>query len=144
MPDILRHMNASNKKEWYKDLDISSKGKPTGIDQIDNLLPIGICYCIISNKDSVEQVDVYKNGQRVNYKKFGYDKLGRVVRNAMYSPDENGDWHIMDDIWYYEYDPETGLRIKKIIRMPGASTAQEISYDKNGKRISEKTIAFKD
>ena len=103
-------MNASNKKEWYKDLDISPKGKPTGIDQVDNLLSIGICYCIISNDNSVEQVDVYKNGQKVHYKKFGYDKRGRVVENAMYSPDEKGDWHILYDIWYYNYEPASGLR----------------------------------
>lgn len=137
-------MSASNKKEWYKDLDISTKGKPTGINQIDDILPVGTCYCIVSNNDTVEQVDVYKDGQKIHYKKFGYDNLGRVIENAMYSPDGNGGWHIIDDIWYYEYDPNTGLRTKKVMRMPGALTAQEILYDKNGNRVSEKTITFSD
>jgi hypothetical protein len=132
--------SASNKKEWYKDLDISSKGKPTGIDQIEGMLPASICYCIISNNASVEQVDVYNDGRKIHYKKFEYDNLGRVVENVMYSPDGSGGWHIADDIWYYEYDNETGHRTKKIMRMPNASTAKEILYDKEGNRISEKTI----
>ena len=133
-------MDASNKKEWFKDLDISSKGDPQGIDQIEGALPTGTCYCIISNNEVVEQVDVYKDGHKVHYKKFGYDNAGRVIENAMYSPDGTGEWHIIDDIWYYEYDPATGLRTKKIMRMPGASTAKEILYDESGNRISEKTI----
>lgn len=130
----------SNKKEWYKDLDISPKGKPTGIGQIDGMLPNDICYCIISSNGIVEQVDVYENGQKIRYKKFSYDRLGRVIENAMYSPDGNGGWRIVDDIWYYEYNPETGLRFKKIMRVPGASTAQEILYNEDGSRISEKTV----
>jgi len=132
----------SNKKEWYKELDISSTGKPTGINQINKPLSTGICYYIISNEGIVDQVDVYKNGQKIHYKKFSYDSLGRVIENAMYSPDENGGWHIIDDIWYYEYNPETGLRFKKIMRMPGASTAQEILYNEEGSRISEKTVTI--
>ncbi|MFZ2836365.1 MAG: hypothetical protein WAZ21_03520 [Candidatus Saccharimonadales bacterium] len=137
-------MNVSNKKEWYRNLDISSKGVPTGIDQVDGAQPTGICYCIISNNGVVERVDVYKDNQKVHYKEFGYDSLGRVVENAMYSPDGSGGWHIIDDIWYYEYDSETGLRTKKTIRMPGTSTAHEILYDEEGDRISEKTITFND
>jgi len=137
-------MSTTNKKEWYKDLDISPKGKPTGIDQIDDTLPTGTCYCIISNDGIVGQVDVYKDGQKIHYKKFGYDNHNRVIENAMYSPNGNSGWHIVDDIWYYEYDHETGLRAKKVMRMTGASTAQEILYDKDGNRISEKTITFSD
>lgn len=132
----------SNKNEWYKDLDISSKGKPTGIDRIDDMLPNDTCYCIISSNGIVEQVDVYKDGQKIHYKKFGYDNLGRVIENAMYSPDGNGRWHIADDIWYYEYNPQNGLRSKKIMRMPGASTAQEVLYNEDGSRISERTITI--
>lgn len=137
-------MSTSNKNEWYKDLDISSKGKPTGIDHIDNVLPSGTCYCIISNNEVVEQVDVYKDSQKVHYKKFKYDNLERVIENAMYSPDGNGGWHIIDDVWYYEYDPATGLRTKKITRIPGASTAKEILYDESGNRIREATITIND
>ncbi len=133
--------DTSNKKEWYKDLDISSKGKPTGTDQIDDKLSTNTCYCIITAGGFAEQVDVYKDGRKVHYKKFGYDDLGRVIENTMYSPDGNGGWHVVDDVWYYEYDPKTGLRSKKIIRMPGASTAREILYREDGSRISEKTIA---
>jgi len=133
-------MSTSHKKEWYKDLDISLEGRPMGIDQIDDALPIGVCYCIISNDITVERVDVYKDCQKIHYKKFCYDDLGRVIENAMYSPDGNGGWHIIDDIWYYEYDPETGLRSKKTMKMLGASTAQEVLYDKDGLRISERTI----
>lgn len=135
-------MSVVNKKEWYKDLDISSKGKPTGIDQIDSVLSTGICYCITSSDDTAEQADVYQDGQRVHYKKFGYDDFGRVIENAMYSPDNDGEWQIIDDVWYYEYDPETGLRTKKIMKMPGASTAKEISYDKDGNRTGERIVAF--
>lgn len=58
--------------------------------------PTGACYCIISNNEVVDQVDVYKDGQKVHYKK--YDNVGRVIENAMYSPDGNGGWHIIDDI----------------------------------------------
>lgn len=135
-------MSTANKKEWYKGLDISSEGKPTGIDQVDNSLTVGVCYCITSSNDTVDQVDVYQDGQRIHYKKFGYDNLGRVIENAMYSPDENGEWHIIDDVWYYEYDPKTGLRTKKIMRMPGSATAKEVTYDKEGNRISERAITF--
>lgn len=133
--------DALNKKEWYRDLDISSTGKPTGIDQIDGMLPTGKCYCLISNKGIIEQADVYEDGEKIHFKKFGYDDFGRVIENAMYSPDGNSGWHIIDDVWYYEYSLETGLRHKKIMRMPGASTAQEILYREDGSRISEKTIA---
>ncbi len=137
-------MSTSNKKEWFRDLDISSQGKPTGIDQIDGMVITDTCYCITSNNDIIKQVDVYKDGQKIHYKKFDYDNLGRVVKNAMYSPNKKGGWHIIDDVWYYEYDSETGLRTKKVMRMPGASTAQEILYDENGNRTSEKTITIND
>lgn len=133
-------MDTSNKQEWYRDLDISSKGKPIGIDKIDTMLDEGVCYCIVTQDGSVERVDVYENGRKIHYKKFVYDKLGRVIENAMYSPDNGGEWRIFDDIWYYEYDPKTGDRSKKIMKMPGSSSATEILYDTSGKRISERTI----
>ena len=69
-----------------------------------------MCYCIVSDKDITERIDVYKNGQKIHYKEFRYDNLGRVIENAMYSPDKKGGWHIIDDVWYYEYDPATGRR----------------------------------
>jgi|GEM_PF-6836133 len=133
-------MSTSHKKEWYKDLDISLEGKPVGINQINDVLSIGVCYCIFSSDNIVEQVDVYKDHQKIHYKKFRYDNLGRVIENVMYSPDGNGGWHIIDDVWYYEYDPETGLRSKKTMKMLGASTAREVLYDKDGSRIRERTI----
>jgi hypothetical protein len=134
-------MNTESKNEqWYQDLDITSKGKPVGIERIDKMLSNGLCYCIISDGDVIERVDVYKDGLRVNYKKFNYDDLGRVVENMMYSPDGNGGWHNVDDIWYYAYNETSELRQKKTIKMPGATTAREILYDENGSRISEKTV----
>jgi hypothetical protein len=132
-----------NKQEWYKNLDISSKGKPLGIDRINEVSSTGICYCLMINGDTVEQVDVYQDGRKINYKKFTYDTSGCVIENAMYSPDGSGGWHITDDIWYYEYHPTTGLRTKKIMKLPGASTAQEILYNEEGQRISERTIITK-
>jgi hypothetical protein len=103
-------MSISNKKNWFKELDISLKGKPTGIGQVNDILSTGACYCIISNNNGIiEQVDVYKDGQKIHYKKFRYDNLGRVIENAMYSPDDNNDWHILDDVWHYKYSPKTGL-----------------------------------
>ena len=136
-------MNAITKnQQWYKNLDISLKGQPTGIERIDGISSRGTCYCIISRNDVIDRVDVYDDGQRIHYKKFGYDKLGRVIENTMYSPDGNGEWHIADDIWYYEYDQETGLRTKKITRMPSSSTAHEILYDEQGNRTGETLITI--
>lgn len=129
-----------NDQQWYKDLDISLDGKPTGIEQVDAMFPTGLCYCVVSKDDVVERVDVYEDGQRIHYKKFGYDSLGRVIENKMYSPDGNGGWHNVDDIWYYVYDENSGLRQKKIIKMPGDTTAREILYDEQGNRISERVI----
>ena len=128
-------------EQWYKDLDISSKGKPTGVEQISSMLSAGLCYCIVSKDDIVERADVYKDGRRIHYKKFVYDNLGRVIENKMYSPDGNGGWHNVDDIWYYSYNEQSGLRQKKTIKMPGATTAREITYDEQGNRISEVVIA---
>ncbi len=100
----------------------------------------GTCYCIINTQGAIEQVDVYEDGQKIHHKKFTYDDAGRVIENRMYSPDGNGGWYIADDVWHYEYSPVSGLRTKKIMRMPGAPTAHEISYDGAGNRTSERTI----
>lgn len=129
-----------NDERWYKDLDISLDGKPTGIEQIDAMLPVGSCYCIVSKDNIVERVDVYEDGKKIHYKKFEYDDIGRVIENKMYSPDGNGGWHNVDDIWYYVYDKTSGLRQKKIIKMPDATTAREILYDEQGNRTSERVI----
>jgi hypothetical protein len=102
----------------------------------------GVCYCIISKDGVIDRIDMYEDSQKIHYKKFGYDDLGRVIKNMMYSPDGQGGWHIADDIWYYEYDQETGLRIKKIMRMPGSSIAREILYDKQSNRVSETVITI--
>lgn len=133
-------MSSTKNKQWYKELDISPQGFPTGIDSIEGMLPQDICYCIISKDGVIDQVDVFKNGQKIHYKKFAYGNLGRVIENMMYSPGENGKWHIEDDVWYYEYSPVTGVRTKKVIQAPGALTAYEILYDEQGNRTSEKTI----
>jgi hypothetical protein len=130
----------SEDEQWYKDLDISSKGKPTGIEQMDTVLSVGLCYCIVTKDNVVERVDVYEEGHKIHYKKFRYDNLGRVIENKMYSPDGNGGWHNVDDIWYYVYDEKSGLRRKKIIKMPNATTAREILYNKQGNRTSETVI----
>ena len=134
-------MNTESKSEqWYRDLDISPEGKPTGIKQLTAKLPAGVCYCIISKGKVIERVDVYEDGQKIHYKEFTYDKFGRVIENKMYSPDKNGGWQNKDDIWYYEYDETSGLRQKKIIKMPGSSVAREILYDRQGNRTGETLI----
>ena len=129
-----------NDEQWYKDLDISIKGKPTGIEQISAILPSGLCYCIVSKDKVIGRVDVYEDGKKTHYKKFKYDNLGRVIENKMYSPDGNGGWHNVDDIWHYVYNEESGLRQKKIIKMPSATTAREILYDEQGNRTNERII----
>ena len=129
-----------NNEQWYKDLDISIEGTPTGIDRLDNISPTGLYYCIVTQNNIIERVDMYENGKRIHYKKFRYDKFGRVIENMMYSPDRNGGWHIVDDIWYYVYDEESGLRLKKIMRMPNSTTGREILYDKDGNRVKETII----
>lgn len=137
-------MDANHNQAWYQDLDISLEGRPIGIDPVEHMLPAWKCYNIISNNGIVERVDVYESGKKVRYKEFFYDNSGRVVENRMYSPDGRGGWHIVNDTWYYEYDAATGLRGKKITRIPGASTAREVIYDTEGNRISERTIAVRE
>lgn len=127
-------------KQYYKELDISLTGKPVGIEKIPTISPRGICYCIVTANSIVQRVDVYDNAKRIHYKEFGYDEKGRVIENKMYSADGHGGWQIVDDIWHYEYDKETGLRCKKIMQLPGASTAREILYDQNGQKVQETTI----
>jgi tRNA(adenine34) deaminase len=127
-------------EQWYKDLDISTGGTPTGIDRLTAMSPTGLCYCIIARDNVIERVDVYEDSKRTHYKKFKYDNSGRVIENMMYSPDGNDNWHIVDDIWYYVYDEESGLRVKKIMQALNATTAREILYDKEGNRIQETTI----
>ena len=133
-------MSGTQTTEWYKDLGISLKGEPTGIERMNSLSSRGFCYCIVKEGSKVDHVDVYQDGNKVHYKKFQYDNLGRVVTNMMYSPDGKGGWSIQDDVWYYTYDPRSGLRRKKIMQMLGAPSAIEVSYDEHGNRVQEKTV----
>lgn len=130
-----------NSERWYKDLDISITGQPTGIDELPAKTDMGICYCIITVNSVVERVDVYENGQRIHYKQFGYDGQGRVSTNSMYSLDGKGNWILEDDVWHYVYDEETGVRTKKIIVTSGSSRAKEFSYDTEGNRIKEEMVS---
>lgn len=125
---------------YYKDLDISRDGRPVGIDEVAEISNNGLCYCIIEQDDTVERIDVYKDTAKIHYKKFGYDAKGRVVKNIMYTPDGTGNWHIADDIWYYVYDDVSGLRSKKVTKMPEVSQANEITYDQAGGRTGERAI----
>ena len=59
------------KKEWYNDLDISLKGRPTGIEPIATLLPVGLCYCIISQDGIVDRFDVLKTARKFIIKSLG-------------------------------------------------------------------------
>lgn len=126
---------------WYKALDISQFGEPIGVGKLSQLAPSGTSYHMHWNKGTVTQVDVYLNQKKINYKKFGYDDKGRVVENTMYSPDGIGGWYIADDVWYYTYDKRTGSRTKKVMKMLGAKSGQELSYDAEGRKIEENIIS---
>lgn len=112
--------------------------------EITQLAPNGSCYCIIWKDGIVEQVDVYLNEDKVNYKKFGYDEQGRVIENMMYSPDGAGGWHCVDDIWYYSYDKVSGRRIKKFMKLLDAPSGRELTYDGHDRVIEENIISSGD
>lgn len=145
MEDSVERMKQRNPKytgdQWYKALDISHLGEPIGIDELSQPVRSGTSYRMHWDKGTVTQVDVYLNQEKIHYKKFGYDDKGRVVENMMYSPDGVGGWHIADDIWYYTYDKKTGSRTKKLMKMPGANSGRELSYDAKGRKIEENIIS---
>jgi hypothetical protein len=59
----------------------------------------------------------------------------------MYSPDGNGGWHVVDDVWYYTYDDVTGERKTKLMKMLGAQSGREISYNDQGQAIEENIVS---
>ncbi|WP_433576783.1 toll/interleukin-1 receptor domain-containing protein [Nocardia brasiliensis] len=137
---IRLHTDTFTGGRWYKSLNISPLGQPTGGDQIAQVAPTGASYCIYWENGVVDHVDVYLNGTKVNYKEFVYDSQGRVIENRMYSPDGYGGWHNVDDVWYYSYDPKTGRRSKKFMKNQGAPSGREITYDDHGRQIEENII----
>lgn len=139
----LQNMNFSGQR-WYKALDISPLGEPVGIGEMTQLAPNGTCICISWEDGVAVQADVYLNGERINYKKFGLDDKGRVIENMMYSPDGTGAWRIIEDVWYYTYDQTSGRRSKKFMKVLGAPSGRELSYDGHGNVTEEKIISESD
>ena len=131
-------------RRWYKALDISPFGEPVGIGEMTQVAPNGSSVCIEWEQGVVTQVDVYLNGDRVNYKRFGFDDQGRVIENMMYSPDGTGEWRIVEDVWYYTYDEISGRRTKKFMKVLGAPSGRELTYDGHGHVIEEKIVSVGD
>ncbi|MEV5967309.1 toll/interleukin-1 receptor domain-containing protein [Kribbella sp. NPDC051952] len=125
---------------WYKSLEISPLGQPTGIGSLTQIAPTGSSYCIYWEEGVVQRVDVLQNAKLINFKEFIYDAKGRVVENRMYSPDGSGGWHIEEDVWYYTYDPKTGRRSKKYMKYQGARSGRELTYNQDGRQIEENII----
>lgn len=125
---------------WYKGLNISNLGTPVGIGSTAQKATIGQSYQLLWNGGVVERVNVYTDGVMSNYKVLGYDDAGRVVENRMYSPDGDGSWSVQEDVWYYEYDPKTGRRLRKTMRFDGEQTSRVVTYDSAGNAISEAIV----
>ncbi|MFI9636662.1 toll/interleukin-1 receptor domain-containing protein [Nocardia sp. NPDC051929] len=134
------HSDDFSGSRWYKSLEISSLGQPTGIGALTQVAPTGSSYCIYWDKGVVDRVDVFQNANLINYKKFGYDDRGRVVENRMYSPDGKGGWHVEEDVWYYTYHPQTGRRWKKYMKYDGARSGRELTYNEHGRQTEENII----
>ena len=131
-------------RRWYKSLEISPFGEPTGIGEMTQLAPMGSSYCITWEHGTVTQVDVYMNAERINYKKFDFDDKGRVIKNMMYSPAAQGDWKIIEDVWYYTYDPDSGRRIRKFVDVVGKPSGRELIYDGHNHVVEENIISTGD
>lgn len=125
---------------WYKGLNISNFGLPVGVGPTAQRPSLGASYCISWEHGTVVRVDVYESNNLVHYKQFDYDAQGRVVANRMYSPDGNGGWAILDDVWYYEYSAANGSRSTKTMRFLGEATARVVSYDAAGRAIAEVVV----
>jgi hypothetical protein len=127
-------------KRWYKNLDISTYGEPVGVAELSQKAVTGFCVSISWRDGVATQVDVYLNGERVNYKQFGFDEQGRVIKNMMYSPDGQGGWHLVEDVWYYTYDPVTGRRATKTMKYEDARAGRKLTYNQDGKVIEENIV----
>ncbi len=141
MRELVKTIRGSNNftgEKWFKNLNISNLGEPCGEHPVAQMSTLGMAYKIIWDGGTVIRVDVYNNGRHVHYKKFTYDSDGRVIENRMFSPDGNGGWHVVDDVWYYEYDPKTGVRSRKIMRYDGEATYRFVMYTPDGLAIEER------
>ncbi|KUN25530.1 hypothetical protein AQJ23_16825 [Streptomyces antibioticus] len=58
----------------------------------------------------------------------------------MYSLDESGAWAVLDDVWYYTYNPKTGVRATKTMRYLGEATARIVYYDALGLPTTEEIV----
>lgn len=125
---------------WYKGLNISNLGTPVGIGPTSQKATIGQSYQLMWKKGEVTRVNVYTDGVMSNYKILTYDGSGRVVQNRMYSPDGLGGWSVQEDVWYYEYDPETGRRIRKTMGFDGEQTRRVVTYGAAGNAITESIV----
>lgn len=122
---------------WFKGLNISNLGQPVGIGPTPQKASLGASYRLQWESGVVVRVDVYDDGALAHYKEFDYDNRGRVIANKMYSPDGNGGWAILDDVWYYSYDARTGVRATKTMRYLGEATARVVHYDADGRALRE-------
>lgn len=144
MKDLVKKVKLQDVKfagqRWYKGLDISHYGEPVGVGEVAQMPSLGGSYLITWKDGIVVRVDVYANGTKTNYKQFGYDRQGRVIENAMFSPDGKGGWHVVEDIWYYTYDDTTGRRKTKLMKKLDASSGRQITYDDQGTVIDDKVV----
>ena len=127
-------------ERWYKGLNISNFGEPAGVGPTTQMATLGPSYRIRWTQGVVTRVDVFQNGSLANYKEFEFDSSGRVVANKMFTRDDAGEWAVLDDVWYYDYDPVTGTRSTKTMRYLGESTARVVTYDKNGNALREDIV----
>ena len=146
LKDLVRKVKLQDVKftgqRWYKGLDISSCGEPVGVGEVAQMATVGASYLITWDLGTVTRVDVYFNGKMVNYKQFVLDASGRVVENMMYSPDGQGGWHVVEDIWYYGYDDKTGRRRTKFMKALNAPSGRQIRYDDKGAKVEEMIVSI--
>ncbi len=126
---------------WYKSLNISSYGDPTGITEMTQMAPTGSSYKIFWQNGRVDHVDVYQNSKLVNQKRFEFDERGRVIVNKMFTRGAHGDWELFEDIWRYEYDPATGKRLRKfMVPLSPSEPTVELLYDSDGHTLEERIV----
>lgn len=124
----------------FKGLNITNLGAPAGTGPVTQMASLGQTYQMHWQDGIVTRVDVFTDGALSNYKEFGYDDQGRVIENRMYSPNGSGGWAVIKDVWYYSYDPVTGLRQTKTMRYLGEHTALVDYYDSEGRAIREEVV----
>jgi hypothetical protein len=141
MVDKVRGVDSSySGSRWYKGLNISNLGQPAGVGPTSQMASLGVSYNVVWSAGVVSRVDVYSNGVLTHYKEFEYDSQGRVIANKMYSQNESGEWAVLDDVWFYTYGLNTGVRATKTMRYLGEATARVVHYDSLGRPTVEEIV----